>query len=212
MQAAARRTKLRPAEFHLGPTDNGRRLTWEEFECAEFHSGFVYELIDGRLAVAATPNPRHSAIEQWVYGDLSAYRRRFPQFVNHVSSSASVFIPSRPELTAPQPDIALYRGFDYERLDARDFTWREVSPILVIEIISPESPLKDLYRNVELYELVQSIFEYWIFDPRDGIRKTTLKVYRRRGKKWRNPIDVRPGEEYRPKNLPGFCLTMNPFQ
>lgn len=211
MQVAARRTNASPERFHLGPTDNGRRLTWQEFEFAEFQSGFCYELIDGRLSVAATPNPRHSTIERWMYGNLLDYLRLRRDVINHITASATVFVPARPELTAPQPDLAAYSGFDLKRLDDEDFSWKEVSPILVIEIVSPDSPLKDLFRNVELYELVSTIREYWIFDPRDGPSRTTLRVYRRRGKHWQKPIDVGAGERYTTKMLPGFCLTMKPL-
>ena len=44
--------------------------------------------------------------------------------------------------------------------------WEDVSPILVGEILSGD-PEKDMVRNVELYLLVPTIKEYWLFDTRE---------------------------------------------
>ena len=83
--------------------------------------------------------------------------------------------------------------------------------MFVVEIVSPDDPDKDLFRNVDLYEQVPSIREYWILDPRDGLANTTLRVYRRRGRKWQKPLDVKPGDAYSTKLLPGFCLRIDPL-
>src|SRR5437762_1777834 len=102
MQAAARRMPASENDLHIGPTDAGRRLTWEEFRVADLKPGFRYEIIDGRLVVAATPNPRHSSVSQWVYGNLLDYLRKHGNVFNHLSPNSTVFIPGRDELTAPQ--------------------------------------------------------------------------------------------------------------
>ena len=105
----------------------------------------------------------------------------------------------------------VYHDFPEDRVDDEEFTWREVAPILVIEIVSPDSGDKDFYRNVTLYEMEPSIREYWIIDPRDGFKRRTVKVYRRRGAKWQKPITVGPGDEYTTKLLPDFCLRIEPL-
>jgi Uma2 family endonuclease len=88
--------------------------------------------------------------------------------------------------------------------------WRDVSPLLVAEVVSPDNAEKDLVRNVELYLAVPSIKEYWILDPRDDPDRPTLRVYRRRGARWQKPIDLAFGDTYTTRLLPGFTLTVNP--
>jgi hypothetical protein len=41
----------------IGPSDHGAPVSDWDFEAAEFEPGHRYELIDGRIAVAAEPPP-----------------------------------------------------------------------------------------------------------------------------------------------------------
>lgn len=210
MQSAARITKRRSSKLFLGPEDAGRRLTWDEYQSAKLQKGYRYELIDGRLFVAAMPNPKHTVVSNWIYGELIEYSRSHREVTNLVSSHCEVYIPSD-DVSAPQPDMAAYQDFPLERLDEEGLNWSEFTPIVVVEIVSPDSGDKDFYRNVSLYELKPGIREYWIIDPRDGINKRTLRVYRRRGTKWQKLTDIGPGGEYTTKLLPGFCLRLDPL-
>jgi Uma2 family endonuclease len=211
MQSAARITTASSPKLTIGPNDAGQRMTWEEFHALRSEGGYRYELIDGRLVVTPVPNPRHSGVSQWIYGELLDYKRGHLEVFNHLTTSCEVVIPGHPEVTAPQPDMAAYHDFPFDRVDDKKFSWRDVAPILVVEIVSPDSADKDFYRNVSLYELESSIREYWIIDPRDGINQRTMKIYRRRGKKWQKPICLAPGDEYTTKLLPDFCLRIEPL-
>jgi Uma2 family endonuclease len=122
-----------------------------------------------------------------------------------------VFVPGRPGATVPQPDFAAYRDIRRRLFLAREINWRKVSPVLVIEIISPDTAEKDLFRNVELYEVVPSIQEYWIIDGRDDVEEMIFRVYRKRGAKWQKPIDYHYGDTYTTKLLPGFSLLIDPL-
>ena len=186
-------------------------MSWEEYRTADFQEGFRYELIDGRLVVAAMPNPKHMGVWSWLYRELLDYSRKRPNIINLVSSHCEVVIPGHAGVSAPQPDVAAYQNFPTERFDDDDFSWNEVFPILVAEIVSPDSPDKDYYRNVTLYEQEQRIREYWIVDPRGGINNRTMRVYRRRAGKWQRPIEIGPGGKYTTKLLPGFCLRLEPL-
>ena len=196
------------ATVMIGPADHGRPITWAELSNAEVQNGHRYELIDGRVYVAPAPNPNHQRVWKWIHQLLDAYSETCPNEINYVIPQCAVFVEDRSDETAPEPDVAAY--CDYP-LDRDEVEWSEVSPVLVIEIVSPGDPDKDLVRNVELYEQVPSIREYWIFDPRDGLTNTTLRVYRRRGRKWQKPLDFDPGETYSTKLLPGFCLRIDPL-
>ena len=212
MRAAARSTTAtRPPRGTIGPEDAGLRMTWEEFDSAQWEEGYRYELIDGRLVVAPAANPKHSKVWEWLNTEFVIYRREHGDVIGHFTAGGRVFIPGRPDVTVPEPDFACYDDMPTALVESPEFDWRKVSPFLVIEVISPDSVDKDLFRNVELYELVPSIREYWIVDPREGINQRTLRVYRRRGRKWLKPIDIGPGGEYTTKLLPGFCLRLDPL-
>ena len=71
-----------------------------------------------------------------------------------------------------------------------------------------DDPGKDLVRNVELYWLVGSIKEYWVFDAREDADHPSLRVYRRRGKKWQI-LDFGPKEIYTTRLFPGFELFLD---
>src|SRR5205823_3887438 len=101
------------------------------------------------------------------------YFRKHPQVGDHVTRGAAVFVPSKEGLTVPQPDVAAYRDFPHERLNSRGFSWREVFPLLVARIAGPDAINKDFFRDVQLYELVASIREYWIVIALDGINQTS---------------------------------------
>lgn len=210
MPSAARRTST-PAKLRLDHTDVGKRLSWEEFAKADWEEGYQYEVIDGRLTVSPLPEIDHADFNDWILQSLIRYADRHSDVINRVAPNARVVVPDRPGLTVPQPDLAAYQGFPSRRARPKGFSWRSVSPILVVEVLSPDNHDKDTARNVGLYELVPSIREYWIVDALEGDDHATLTVYRRRGDRWQKPIVVKlgEGETYATKLLPGFRLRLD---
>jgi Uma2 family endonuclease len=194
----------------LGPRDHGRLMSMEAFNACTDQEGYSSEIIDGRICVSPTPELPHECLQHWAFVELHSYSRAHPAAINYISAKARVFIPSPPNATVPQPDIAAYQDFPYH-LPIGEMSWRDISPILVVEIVSEDDPDKDLERNVELYQEVLSIREYWIVDPRPDPDRPTLRAYRRRGRRWQKPIDVHAGEIYEtPRFLAGFSLLMDP--
>jgi Uma2 family endonuclease len=118
-----------------------------------------------------------------------------------------VFVPGRPSVLSP--DLAAYRDFPLDTL-VEELRWQDVSPLLVVEIISEDTAAKDLERNYELYLQVPSVREYWVVDPRASASRPTLTVHRRRGGRWQRPIEVAAGGEYTTRLLPGFTLVVAP--
>jgi Uma2 family endonuclease len=195
--------------LRLGPKDHGRPLTFEEFLGGEYEEGYHYELIDGRLYVSPLPDLPYDSIEVWVTELLRGYSREHPDVINHATNKARVFIAGRDEPTAPEPDVAAYHDFPHH-LSRSELDWRNVSPILVVEVLSTDDADKDLVRNVALYLQVPSIREYWILDGRADPDHPTLLVYRRRGRRWSKVIRVQPGMTYTTSLLPGFSFTTAP--
>lgn len=193
----------------LGPMDHGRPMTWEGFRTGDYQDGFKYELIDGRLYVAPAADLPQDLVDDWLFVKVKLYSRKHPETINFVTNKARVFLPERAEITAPEPDLAAYKGFPLHR-PFRELNWEDFSPILVGEILSPDDPGKDLIRNVALYLQVPTIKEYWILDPREDPERPTLHVYRRLGRRWRSVEVVAYGETYRTRLLPGFTLRIDP--
>ncbi|MGL4552005.1 MAG: Uma2 family endonuclease [Gemmataceae bacterium] len=195
----------------LTPEDAGRRLSLDEFLDAEFEErGVKYELIGGRLDVSPEARFSHSSLQLWLFLTLHAYSLRCPDAINHVNPSARVFVPDLGEgVTAPEPDVAAYRGFPVDR-PASEIDWQDVSPVLVVEVLSPGTEDKDLVRNRQLYLRVPSVAEYWILDTRDSLDRPALVALRRSGARWARPRVVAPGGTYTTPLLPGLTLTVSP--
>lgn len=192
----------------LGPADHGRPMTLEEFIAAPSTEGYHYELIDGKLYVSPLPNLPEDRVEEWIYFKLKLYSHYHPEIINHTTNKARVFVPGSRRVTAPEPDVAAYRNFPLA-LPFASVRWQDVSPVLVVEVLSLDDPDKDLVRNVELYLQVPSIKEYWLFDTRDDPEQLRLQVRRRYGGRWRLS-EFGPGDTYTTKLLPDFTLIVDP--
>ncbi len=195
--------------LHLTPAWAGRDVTLEEFEHATGREGWHYELIDGRVEVSPSPDLPHDTILFWINRLFIYYSDDHPEVVNYLSNHSRVFVPGRPAATCPEPDFAAYRDFPHH-LPLRLRRWRDVSPILVVEILSRDNRNKDLVRNVELYLQSPTIREYWIVDPVTDPDRPNLCVRRKRGQAWQRPIDVPFGATYTTRLLPGFSLVVDP--
>lgn len=191
----------------LGPADHGRSMARDEFEATRGQEGYRYELIEGKVYVSPAPDLPHDRIVEWLYDLLRDYSRSHPEVINYVTGRARVILPESGAATNPEPDLAAYRDFPHD-VPLRDLSWDDVSPVLVAEVVSEDDPEKDLERNVELYLQVPSIREYWILDPREDADRPTLRVYRRRGRRWQRPIDLDAGDTYTTRLLPGFRLLL----
>jgi Uma2 family endonuclease len=195
--------------LYLTAADHGRRLSLEEFESADAREGFRYELIHGRLDVSPAPNFPHEDLLDWLRDELKAYAREHAEAINKVVGPARVFVPDIEEgVTAPEPDLACYHDFPLH-LPKGTVNWRDISPLLVVEVVSPDNADKDLTRNVPLYLRVPTIREYWIVDPRESYECPTLTVYRRRGTRWQKVIQIEAGGTYTTRLLPDFSLVLD---
>ena len=196
--------------MRLGPADQGRKMSLEEFQAGEYERGYHYELIDGKLAVSPEANFPEYFVERWLYLRLERYVLEHPEVVGFASNKARVFLPDRRTVTAPEPDIAVYKDLP-PNTSFDDVQWEDISPLLVVEVLSADDPDKDLVRNARLYFQVPSIREYWVIDSRVSATKPTMSVHRRYGKRWRI-LEIGAGETYTTRLLPGFELRLDLHQ
>ncbi len=195
-------------QVYLTPQDQGRRLSLEEFEHAASQEGYRYELIHGRVEVSPIPDFPHDDLCQLIEHRLARYAEEHPEALRHVKAPARVFVPGAEATTAPEPDVAAYCDFPTDRPRSR-IHWRDISPVLVVEVLSEDNADKDLTRNLQLYLQVPSIREYWIVDPLQDADNPSLTVYRRRGSRWQRPLSIAPGAAYSTPLLPGFVLRLS---
>src|SRR5262245_16529658 len=121
MRKAATTTATR-----LGPADHGRPMTYEEFLHSDSQEGYRYELIEGRLVVAALPSMPHESLRKWLDRVLSGYAEAHPDVFNHVMAPARILVPGAAAVTAPEPDVAVYRDFPLH-LPLRERRWEDFS-------------------------------------------------------------------------------------
>jgi Uma2 family endonuclease len=195
----------------IGPRDHDRPMSLDDFMASEYQEGYQYELIDGRLYVSLQPNLPQGMAERWVYRKLDRYSEEHAEVINMVYGKCRVFVPNRPGVTNPEPDVTAYRDFPLGANFA-ELRWEFVTPVLVVEVVSVDDPDKDLVRNVELYAQVPSIREYWLIDNRDDADRPTMTVYRRRGRRWQRPIRLNFGDRYTTPLLPDFELVVDPHR
>ncbi len=193
---------------YLTPADHGREFAEDELEGCDAKGGFKYELVEGRLDVSPEADYPHFSILRWLYRLLDRYADGHPEVLNCVSFGSRVFVPGG-RATTLEPDLAAYRGFP-THLPPEEVNWRDVSPILVVEVLSPDTAAKDLDRNRGLYLRVPSIRQYWILDTREGFARPSLIVLRRHGRRWVERV-VPHGGTYTTPLLPGLSVVVAPF-
>ena len=196
--------------LYLTHEDHGRALSWEEFASADAQEGYRYEMIEGRIEVSPVPNLPHDIVMTRIWGALFIYSEQHKDILPYVSARGRVFLPDPPRgITAPEPDIAGYTDFFPEGTPVADQDWHDISPAIVVEILSEGTEDKDLERNRRLYLQVPSIREYWIVDPRATANEPMMIVFRRRGTRWAPRRIVLAGETYTTAMLPGFSLVLD---
>jgi Uma2 family endonuclease len=196
----------------LTPSDQGKKLSLDDFLTADWQEGFRYELIHGRLDVSPLPNLPHDRLRKWLERQLEVYAEQRPDVINYVLGPVRIILALPDDVSAPEADLVAYNNFPHH-VPFEDLDWADVNPALAVEIISAETPAKDLERNPALYLQVPTLREYWVIDPRDESHdRPSMVVYRRRGHRWQKPIEVPPGGAYATRFLPGFTLVLDRSQ
>lgn len=147
-------------QTRIGPADQGRRMTLEEFREAEEQPGYLYELARGVLDATEVPGDDHGQIVDNLHQLLSLYRTVHPEFILRIAHGSDLRLLI-PELESDRhPDLAVV--FRNAPKNARG---RQI-PALVVEVVSPGSRARkrDYEEKKEEY-LNLGIREYWIVDP-----------------------------------------------
>ena len=127
-------------EYYLWLTDDSNQLI---------------ELVNGKIEVLPMPTDRHQTILQYLF-------LQFLAFVNKHGGKVQ-FAPIRLRIREGnfrEPDLLLVRDAADPRRQNRFWLGAD----LVLEVVSPDQPARDLVVKREEYAIAQ-ISEYWIVDP-----------------------------------------------
>jgi Uma2 family endonuclease len=188
---AAHQTVLR-----LGPPDQGRSLTAEEFAEAEYDLPWNYEREQGRLVVMPPDSPDHDRSSEPVRDYLGAYRLAHLDLVDEVVSEAWIRVDGGTDRIA---DIGVFLVGPRSAVSRPDRV-----PELVFEVVSPdrESRERDYVKKRKEYRPL-CVLEYVIVDR---IRHR-LTVYTASPRGYSKRI-LRPGDVYTSPLLPGLAIPL----
>jgi Uma2 family endonuclease len=168
---------MRKTIIKIGPADNGRRMSLEEFEDAEGQEGYLYELSRGIVTVSDVPKRLQlfilAAIKTLLYGYSATWEGRIQMIAG--GSECKLLIDEFD--SERHPDISVYLSPPPEQED-KNF-WRRWVPELVIEVVSASSRKRD-YNEKPAEYLRIGVKEYWIVDP----DKRALVAMRRVRGRW----------------------------
>ena len=181
----------------IGPADQGRRMSLEEFEHAEADDGRLYELSRGVITVVDVPKPRRLKLFDEVRQQFSDFKSKHPMLIYAIAGGGEckLLIPGLE--SERHPDLAIYKTPPPEGRND-DEVWSHWVPEIVVEVVSTSSRHRDYQEKPEEY-LRLGVSEYWIIDADEGL----MKVLRRSRGRWVE-VAVRPPAGYKTRLLPGF--------
>ena len=155
-------------------------------------SNRLLEFTDGRIEVLPIPTQEHQAISRFLF--LALYF--FAQGIGGNVFYAPLRLRIR-DGKFREPDLLLVTDADDPR--CRNDYW--LGADLVVEVVSPDNPDRDLIDKRKDYAEA-GIPEYWIANPIAG----TLTVLAPSGVEYREHGVFRPGEQADSPSLPGFSV------
>jgi Uma2 family endonuclease len=159
------------------------------------HTNRLIEFTDGYIEVVPMPTDAHQTILAYLY-------QMFFSFLQAAGGKV-LFAPLRlriRERKFREPDILLLRQADDPRRQNRFWLGAD----LVVEILSPDKPERDLVEKRDDYAEAH-IPEYWIVDPRDA----TITVLQLQGATYVEYGVFRRGSQATSALLDGFAVQVD---
>ncbi|MDR3622734.1 MAG: Uma2 family endonuclease [Paludisphaera borealis] len=181
----------------IGPADEGRRMSLDEFIDARGEGGRLYELSRGIVSTVDEPNPRLLMTVNAVRNQLMRPRQPHPDCIHMIASIGECRLLIKDLESDRHPDLAVYKTPPPDSENA-DEIWSQWIPEIVIEVVSPSSRFRDYQQKPEEY-LRFGVHEYWIVDVADE----AMKVLRRSGGQWAE-WTLKAPETHKTRLLPGL--------
>ena len=207
---SARRPNARPRRFPpaelLAERDlppHGAAMTYDEYAATRFH-GLEAEWVGGRVAYKPMTSDLHGAIVTFLLLAVAKWADRSGATPSIRSESQGVrVIPGIRE-----PDVAVLRDHRDPRRRG-PYEWGGAD--LVIEVISPDDPDRDLVSKRAEYEAAD-VGEYWIVDPRPATARNpagrTVRVLTRDPAGDWSEATFAEGDAAAGAALPGFAVAV----
>jgi Uma2 family endonuclease len=175
---------LRKPVVRVGPEDDGRRMSLDDFDRAIGREGYLYELSKGVIQVVNVPGGNHA--------------NQFQGVITFIGGGGEAKLLIGPAQSERHPDVVVYTTPQPKGGDL----WSLWVPDIVVEIVSPGSAKRDYEEKPGEY-LTLGVKEYWIVD---AAKKKMTVLARWRGL-WKQTV-VKPPKKYVSIRLPGFRLDL----
>ena len=182
--------------LQLGRDDVGFRLTREEYAAAELQEPYIYERVQGRLAVMSPAGPEHRSVSRPFRRELGGYWAAHPEIVDDVDVEGWV-------ATSPDddriPDICVYL--------AGSSSGEEIPhrvPDLIFEFVSQDRADQErdyITKRAEYHRI--GVKEYVIVDR---FKKAVLVLVWQEGDYAEKQLDFH--DVYKSPLLPGLTVAL----
>jgi Uma2 family endonuclease len=183
---------MRPSQ--ASAVERPQKITYEEFLewCDE---DTLAEWVDGDIVMTSPASYPHQALVGFLATILGTYVEQ--------RELGLIIIPpfqmkTGPHLSGREPDLIFLASAHLSRLTK---TYLDGPADLVIEVVSPESRLRDRGEKLAEYE-IGGVREYWIIDPEE--QRADFFVLAEDGRYERKRVDAEG--VYRSAVVPGFWL------
>jgi Uma2 family endonuclease len=184
--------------LRIGPADNGRVMSLEEFMEAEVEEGYRYELARGVLEVTQVPRDSHGEIVWIILRFIAAYDLAHPHTIRRAGGGSEFRLWLPALISGRNPDVAVAL-----RSTPRDWRGRR-PPSLAFEVVSEGSEAHDRdYVTKRAEYLAYGLREYWIVDP----QTKCVTVLIRDGDAWVEQV-YRDDQQAQSLVLPGFVVSV----
>ncbi len=93
----------------IGPADQGRRMSLEEFEHAEAEGERLYELSRGVITVVDVPKPRHLKLFDALHQQFSDFKSKHPKLIYAIAGGGECKLLIADLESERHPDLAIYK-------------------------------------------------------------------------------------------------------
>ncbi|MCP3957396.1 MAG: Uma2 family endonuclease [bacterium] len=184
-----------PSVSHaIRQTQSRAEISYEEF-LAQSDEDIRAEWVDGEIVLMGPASIRHQNLSDFLVSLMRAFAEAHDL---GVVLSAPIQMKTGPELPGREPDVLFLAQDHVTRLRENHL---DGPADLAVEIVSPESRLRDRGEKFAEYEM-GGVREYWILDLE--LERADFYVLGGDGRYERRVVDA--GGAYRSQVMPGFWL------
>ena len=152
----------------------------------------IYELAEGELHVAPSPNPRHQWISKRLQRQLEAYFEG--RDIGRVYNAPIDVVLTKHDVFVPDLVVVADRSIITERAV-------EGPPLLVVEVLSPSTTQYDRTTKSRRYATL-GVEHFWTVD----VDNQVLEIYRRSGERFVDIARVRGGAAFDHPDFPELSI------